>query len=204
LECGGRAQRRHRFSQLSETEGHLPPDSLSERTPKPLHDYGRRSSSTKCSRRSVASKNATKCVRRALPTLRRLHFVPHFVGYASSHTSSVTPRRSSGCQHFVHSLRRLHSRASGQPCYHWRPCLVTPSASGAEKERGNSRFPALGFDSFLLYLIKICMPAGGRVIGADRAMNGWLLRSVARTATQSEFTLPKRPKRIASVFCPPA
>jgi hypothetical protein len=46
----------------------------------------------------------------------------HFVGY----TSSVTPRRSSvpkrvrdasRCQRFVHSLRRLHSRASGQPRY---------------------------------------------------------------------------------------
>jgi len=44
----------------------------------------RRSGSTKCNRRRVATKSATKCVLRALPTLRRLHFVPHFVGYTSS------------------------------------------------------------------------------------------------------------------------
>jgi hypothetical protein len=71
----------------------------------------RRSGSTKCKRRRVAIKSATKCVprqrrgelppslyelqrkSRALPTLRRSHFVPHLVGYASSNCFVGTSRK---------------------------------------------------------------------------------------------------------------
>ena len=77
----------------------------------------RRSSSTKCKRRSEGTKSATKCVpcqrRGELPTRRR----PHVVGYTSSHTSSATLRPTRRRLHFVAhtlsatlrpTLRRLH------------------------------------------------------------------------------------------------